>query len=773
MKGGIAVSVLVPVYNTADTLARCLRSLADQTLRNIEIICVDDGSDERTKAKLSLLAAEDPRIRVFTHEQNRGSMAARKTGLENARGAYVMFLDSDDEFTPDACEKAYAAIRSARADVAFFGTRPVYAAGVSEEEKHFFDRFSRSYCAPLYGTAIFEKIFSADEPNRIGWTVWNKIYAAPLLQKVLPWIPEERAVMSEDFFINFIALYYARSSAGIEDKLVRYSFGEGISTSPAWKPGKYRDYCAEGFVYRALQKFVDANGLGGSLYEESLLHWARQRARVCAQLYKTQCPPGERAAMLEAFLRGFSPALAAYGLAACFEGEAYAPAEEAARLAAIPCARREIRRVGFFYHRIHNGGVERVLSELIPRFIAWGYETVLFVEETDRDDYPVPDACEVVLLPPSRGVGAEGFFAHARALCRELEERGADVLLYQATTSPWFFYDLLAARLSGVPVVASLHELVSLPLRWKNTRALYAARQYALRCADGVQTLVRSDEAYLRAFGCNVHTVPNPAPAPAEEIAHGGEKAVLWIGRLDPAQKRPEQAILIMEQVVKAVPDARLYLVGRGEDVAVERRCRALIRARGLRKNVRMCGFSRLPDEYYRKASVLLMTSAYEVWGMVLSEAMAQGLPIVSYDMPYLEILKNNGGCAIVPQEDIAGAAAAIVRILQDEGLRTGMAQASLARARELAAVDLRAAWEELFRSLGQSRAGAESGQDLRTGLETMLDFYEKGRQEGAAHAALPPRVPLFRKAAKFWVERGTFALVRRAMLYVYRKLRR
>ena len=99
------VSVLIPVYNTGKTLARTLRSCTAQTLRNIEIVVVDDGSNEETKAELARCAALDPRIRVVTLPQNRGTLWVRKTLIENASGKYCMFLEGQNLFFDTESER--------------------------------------------------------------------------------------------------------------------------------------------------------------------------------------------------------------------------------------------------------------------------------------------------------------------------------------------------------------------------------------------------------------------------------------------------------------------------------------------------------------------------------------------------------------------------------------------------------------------------------------------------------------------------------------------
>ncbi len=101
---GPMVSIIVPVFNTAEYLDECLGSIIAQTLRDIEIICVDDGSTDDSPAKLATWAAKDSRIRVLRQE-NHGGGAARNTGMDAATGEWLFFCDSDDACEPEMLEE--------------------------------------------------------------------------------------------------------------------------------------------------------------------------------------------------------------------------------------------------------------------------------------------------------------------------------------------------------------------------------------------------------------------------------------------------------------------------------------------------------------------------------------------------------------------------------------------------------------------------------------------------------------------------------------------
>ncbi|MDY6407290.1 MAG: glycosyltransferase family 2 protein, partial [Pseudomonadota bacterium] len=111
-----AVAIIIPAYNAEATLARCLDSACQQTLKDIEIICIDDGSTDDTLNILNEYARKDNRITVL-HQENSGQAIARNKGLRVAAGEYIQFLDADDYLDPDACEILYLYSRLADLDM--------------------------------------------------------------------------------------------------------------------------------------------------------------------------------------------------------------------------------------------------------------------------------------------------------------------------------------------------------------------------------------------------------------------------------------------------------------------------------------------------------------------------------------------------------------------------------------------------------------------------------------------------------------------------------
>ena len=185
------ISVIVPVYNSRDTLARCVKSLQAQTLADLEIILVDDGSSDGSGMLCNGFSREDARIRVI-HKANGGVSSARNAGIEAAKGRYLMFMDSDDYAEPDMAEKMLKGI--GEDDIAICGFHHHYQGrdivripdvpGQSGEENFL----------ALYGQGFLNM-------------PWNKLYKKELAGRF-----DESLSLGEDLLFN---LDYLRKTDGI------------------------------------------------------------------------------------------------------------------------------------------------------------------------------------------------------------------------------------------------------------------------------------------------------------------------------------------------------------------------------------------------------------------------------------------------------------------------------------------------------------------------------------------------------------------------------
>lgn len=180
MKNAIRISVVVPVYNVKKYLTRCLDSLVSQTLHDIEIICVDDGSTDGSGAILDDYAARDARV-IVVHKQNAGVSAARNDALAIARGEYIAFTDSDDYVEPSLCEETYRCAIKSNADIVVFGGE-VFSESINTSEylKDAFNFFKDNLNVKdaLY---VDNSIYALMHQKGSWPLIWNKIYKRELV----------------------------------------------------------------------------------------------------------------------------------------------------------------------------------------------------------------------------------------------------------------------------------------------------------------------------------------------------------------------------------------------------------------------------------------------------------------------------------------------------------------------------------------------------------------------------------------------------------------
>lgn len=101
------LSIIIPLFNSCDFISRALQSCINQTLKDIEILIIDDKSKDNSLNIVLEFAKKDPRIKIFQNEENLGTFASRNIGVLHSSSDFIMFLDSDDFLTPGACEIAF------------------------------------------------------------------------------------------------------------------------------------------------------------------------------------------------------------------------------------------------------------------------------------------------------------------------------------------------------------------------------------------------------------------------------------------------------------------------------------------------------------------------------------------------------------------------------------------------------------------------------------------------------------------------------------------
>lgn len=218
------VSVIVPVYNVEAYLRRSLDSVLSQSLREIEVIIVDDGSPDGSPAICDEYARRDSRVRVV-HKQNAGLGLARNSGIEIAAGRYIAFLDSDDYLHPEALARLYT----------FAADNDLDIIRAARNEFRIEDRFSHDVQnTPLeiyegrdtlrrIAICYFSQPFGdADRRLNLEGSAWGALYRREIFFTHGIRFVSERELVSEDFIFNYEAALVARRIGKIHDTLWHY-----------------------------------------------------------------------------------------------------------------------------------------------------------------------------------------------------------------------------------------------------------------------------------------------------------------------------------------------------------------------------------------------------------------------------------------------------------------------------------------------------------------------------------------------------------------------
>ena len=209
------VSVIMPVYNVEDYLEQCLDSVLAQTLREIEVICVDDGSTDSSGVILEKYQEKDERIRVF-HQQNQFAGCARNLGLKHASGKYVIFWDSDDFFDRDALKKLYEKCEEDRAQIGVCGAnRMDNASGLVYPSGFYVVKKMLPDVRPFSKKDIPQYLF-----NFTTNVPWNKMFLREfLLEHQLEFQPLRQA---NDVYFSMTALFFGERITVVPEALVTY-----------------------------------------------------------------------------------------------------------------------------------------------------------------------------------------------------------------------------------------------------------------------------------------------------------------------------------------------------------------------------------------------------------------------------------------------------------------------------------------------------------------------------------------------------------------------
>jgi len=236
----VLISIIVPVYNAAKYLDKSLASLCNQSMTSLEFICVNDGSKDNSLTVLRSFAEKDKRF-VIIDQENQGVSAARNAALSRAQGEFIMFMDSDDWYENNTCERAYNLICQHDADMAMYCMAMEYSDHT--EERHVFNEklitFSGDECTRLQRRCVGLIGEECREINKLDYLslLYLKIYRRSIIEKKhLHFIDLEEIGSLEDGIFIMEYMSEVKKAVYSDEILYHYNRFNPVSITTRYRP---------------------------------------------------------------------------------------------------------------------------------------------------------------------------------------------------------------------------------------------------------------------------------------------------------------------------------------------------------------------------------------------------------------------------------------------------------------------------------------------------------------------------------------------------------
>ena len=261
------VSVIIPVFNTQNVLVQCLESIVSQTLQDIEIIVVDDGSETKPKVKdvIKKNFKKDKRIKYVKHSMNEGLTESRRTGITEALGEYIFFVDTDDKLNRnDTLEIMYDVANCENADIVQCRAC-IDTVGDMIDSAEYYKKAVSAYAGTLCDDEIFKNCYVE---GKHPWYIWGKLLKRTVCTAAFDFIPDTYCVMAEDFLLYFFISRNAKKYVGIADELYCYRVGGGISTEgKITSLNTWKNHCSQASAFTILFLYNQEYGLDDDTYK--------------------------------------------------------------------------------------------------------------------------------------------------------------------------------------------------------------------------------------------------------------------------------------------------------------------------------------------------------------------------------------------------------------------------------------------------------------------------------------------------------------------------
>lgn len=437
------ISIIVPIYKVEKYISLCLDSLLNQTLQEIEIICIDDASPDCSGDILKEYEKKDGRIKVIELPENKGTLHARICGTKAATGQYLMFVDSDDYLENDACEELYHVIEMSQADVVHFGTFLHTGENVSENMKDWVEHFLTPYEGKIENETLLDACFVDD---KFDFNITNKIWRRTICVDAFSMAESVRLVSSEDRYIFFLLAYFAKSYLGTEKKYYHYNLGIGVTGGDKLSLEQFEKRCSGVLASKLVDSFLSKIE-EREQYANAFKQFGNKILWDCVDCWYNKLEEEDYEEGFQILRKYFATNELVNAIARVY----FERGEEIYKRANL----QRGKRVAIFYRYLGDDNMDVKIIQHVHVLKQRGYQVCIYTDCDRKDvigDRKYYDA-EIVYLPDSLNANWDKYELRCNEFYEQLKKDEIGVLLYASPTSHIYLLDTLLATLSNITVV--------------------------------------------------------------------------------------------------------------------------------------------------------------------------------------------------------------------------------------------------------------------------------------------------------------------------------
>ena len=727
----IKISIVVPVYNVEKYLGKCLDSCINQTLRDIEIIAVNDSSTDKSLEILHKYQRIDERVRVISHEKNKGLFEARRTGSLAANGKYIQHLDSDDWLNLDICEKIFNALEKSDCDFCHFGTKLWQGEKKVTPEGSFWKTYKEEI--------LVEEFLDRIMYDNISHGAVNLVAKNKLVKKTFENIGEiERLTFMEDFVYTTSLASISKNCVCIPNRAYNYRLNIGTGSAGNKDAEKFvstfKDSILAFSIVEKNFKNKENKYLKKELSRKKQVHYKQYRVDNWNNLDEKNKKKALALLKKENLLKDWIEIL--------FEYKKFREVKYFFDIDFKLNKSKNNKKIAFYINRMYNGGREKVVQLLANSLSDRGWGVFIFtLEEENENDYKLNNDIKRFVLPEKEAQMLR-FFA------KKLDEFSIDLVASHNWLKSKEVMMFAYLRLCKKTICYSDHSGFMARTLFYDTMNIAKSLIDSNNIINATTCLSRIDTLTWRYFGHKTAFLPNPIENTNKDSVKNNKeknKEIVWIGRLEKIQKQTHQAIKAFSLVYKKRKDIKLLIIGSENDAKFGDYHKQLVKLceeLGCRNGVEFVGHTDQVPKYFKRSQVHWLTSKFEGFPMVWVEARSFGVPTIAYDLPWVEL--NGKGSVIVPQDGYKELAQETLKLFENR------------KQLEILSKDAKEYLEERFNS--------------KNVLDRWENFYEEILLQGRSEL-FNEEFPELTKTAKQYFLKYLRNIIYKKSLYKYKKI--